>query len=76
MKNGIYVVRLDLHDEFEIAELFNGKWFPFRSLSTKYSEKDVIFCEISFEDPTKSAQFSVSYPEDAHNKYHVAVPVK
>lgn len=70
MENGIYVVKLDLHDEFEMAELFNGKWFPFRSLSTKFSEKDVIFCKITFDDPVNAAQFSVTFPDEAHENYH------
>ena len=71
MENGIYVVKLDLHDdEYEIAELFNGKWFPFRSLSTKFSEKDVVFCKISFDDPINKPQFSVTFPDEFESPHN------
>ena len=60
MKNGTYVVKLDLRDEYEIAELHNGKWHTFRSLQQKFSEKDIIRAEIVFDNP-ESPDFSVIY---------------
>jgi hypothetical protein len=60
MKNGTYVVRLDLRDECEIAELHNGKWYTFRSLQQKYSEKDMIYTEIVFPDATHSAEIKIT----------------
>ena len=63
MKNGIYVVKLDLRDEYEIAELFNGKWNTFRSLQQKFSEKDIIHCQITMDYPEKTAEFTISFPD-------------
>ena len=63
MENGIYVVKLNLRDEYEIAELFNGKWNTFRSLSQKFSERDIIHCRISFDYPDKTAEFTIAFPD-------------